>query len=491
MSLEPMILTQQQLTAALASALLSLSAQLLAKTDVEVAALFSVAVFFGVLAVFAGGGLRSAFGCLNAILIGKLLLVALVLKSLVLQPADGPLRAPETTAFVMALGFAGLFAGTALQSRLHCPQALSMNQSFDLRLLLSFSIILFVASHLGYFASLLPSANGAGIQTGGWLGIARALASLKSFSIVPPMLYLWRTRSRLWMTHPLILSLVAWSAVVGIFSTSKQDAMEPLLLYVLVGFMRYGFRDLRLWSLVSAGVLYYGMIVFPYSQFVRHSGGREGTLSQRLEVTKNSFLRIATDDNFRTAETARVSQGAYFEPGPLSPFNRLAMVGEADKLIFATERTKAFTGWETIIWGFKLAAPSFLMPNKPVYEAGNYLAHIVGEVDEKDTTTQVSYGVMANLYNAFSLTGVLIGTLLFFGVFYYWIRIFLGEPQWTGEPTASAFWFIWVVATFQHSIAESTLSGLVASLSFPAVLALLYVTAKWFRMFLPRQVAYA
>jgi hypothetical protein len=480
-----MNLSREQLIVTLSVTACCFIAQSLAGTSVEIAALFAAAVFFGTLSVIAGGGLKSAFGCLNAILIGKFLVVAILLKSLALQPSDGPLHAPQTTALVMALGFAGLLVGTAAQSRLSCPQVLSMNQPVNLRMLLSFAIVLFAASYIGYFAAQIASGGGQGIQTGGWLGIARALAALKSFAIVPPMLYFWRTRSRLWMTHPVILTLLAWSAVVGIFSTSKQDAIEPLLFYVLVGFMRYGIRDIRLWSLVSAGVLYYGLIVFPYSQFVRHSGGREGTLLQRVEVTKDTFVRMASDQDFRTATTDRVSEAAYFEQGPLSPFNRLAMVGEADKLISATERQNAYTSWETIVWGFKLVMPSFLMPNKPVFEAGNYLAHIVGEVGANDATTQVSYGIMANLYNAFALTGVVIGTPLFFAAFYYWIRIFLGEPRWSGEPTSSALWFIWLVAAFQHSIVESTMSGLVASLSFPAVLALLWASAKWFSMFLP------
>ena len=57
---------------------------------------------------------------------------------------------------------------------------------------------------------------------------------------------------------------------------------------------------------------------------------------------------------------------------------------------------------------------------------------------------------MANLYNAFSLTGVLVGTPLFFGAFYYWIRIFLGNAKWEGVPTASTLWFLWLVASYQH-----------------------------------------
>ena len=55
------------------------------------------------------------------------------------------------------------------------------------------------------------------------------------------------------------------------------------------------------------------------------------------------------------------------------------MVGEADRLIYATEQQQAFTGWETITWGFKLLMPSFLYPGKPIFEAANYLSHIAGE----------------------------------------------------------------------------------------------------------------
>jgi len=163
------------------------------------------------------------------------------------------------------------------------------------------------------------------------------------------------------------------------------------------------------------------------------------------------------------------------------------MVGEADRLIYATEQQQAFTGWETITWGFKLLMPSFLYPDKPIFEAANYLSHIAGESNPADKTTQVSYGVMANLYNAFSLSGVLFGTPLFFGAFYYWIRIFLGNPGWKGGPTASTLWFIWLVASYQHNIVEATLSGLIASISFPSVIVLLCMLAKWFCLFLPAE----
>jgi hypothetical protein len=481
-----MAINRPQLVTVVAITMLYLVGQLAVGTDPAVASLFSAAILFGLFAVFAGGGLASAFGCLNALLIAKFLLFGVAIKIMLLQPADSYLIAPVATAAVMAIGFFGLFVGTLAQSRFSCPRSFSLDRPYSDRMLLSFSIVLFVFSYCGYFAAMIPSTQGEGLQTGGWLGVARAVASLKSLSVVPPMLYLWRKKTDRWMTHPVIVAIVGWAAIVGIFSTNKQDAMEPLAFYFLVGFLRYGWRDIRLWGFVSAAVIYYGLIIFPYSQYVRHAGGREGTFQERATVIKDVFWRIAGDQEFRSTITDRVSRGSsYFGVTAFAPFGRLAMVSEADKLIAATERQQSFTGWETITWGFKLATPSFLYPDKPIFEAGNYLGHVAGEVGPSDTTTQISYGVMANWYNAFSYTGVLIGTPVFFALLYYWLRMFLGEARWEGLPTISVLWFLWLIASFQHSIVESTLSGLIPALLLPITLGMLCAMAGAFSMFLP------
>jgi hypothetical protein len=480
-----MRITRAQLVTVFAVSGFYMVGQLAAGTEPAVASLFTTAILFGLLAVFAGGGFASAFGCLNAILIAKFLLFSIAIKILLLQPSDSYLNAPQATASVMALGFFGLFIGTLAQSRLSCPQSLSLDRPYSDRMLLSLSIVLFVFSYCAYFASIIPSTQGEGGQTGGWLGITRSIASMKSLSVVPPMLYLWRKGTNRWMTHPAILGIVTWAAIVGVFSTNKQDAMEPLAFYFLMGFLRFGWREIRLWALVAAALFYYAVIIFPYSQYVRHAGGREGTFQQRAEVTKDIFWRIAGDQGFRSSVTERVSKGkSYFGETAFAPFGRLAMVSEADKLIAATARQQAFTGWETVTWGFKLATPSFLYPDKPVFEAGNYLGHIAGEVGRSDMTTQISYGVMANWYNAFSYPGVLIGTPVFFAVFYYWFRTFLGDARWEGLPTISALWFLWLVASFQHSIVESTLSGLIATLSLPVGVAMMFALASVFSIFI-------
>ena len=171
-------ITRRQLILVFTITAFYLVGQLLTGTDVLVASLFAVAILFGMLSVFAGGGLASAFGCLNGILIWKFLLFGIAIKIASLQPADDRLNAAPTTALVMAIGFASLFVGTVMQAYLPCPQFLSINREFSKGMLLSFSIVLFVLSYGGFFASLIPATRGEGLQTGGWLGIARSRITL-------------------------------------------------------------------------------------------------------------------------------------------------------------------------------------------------------------------------------------------------------------------------------------------------------------------------
>jgi hypothetical protein len=464
----------------------SLLGQLSAGTNGRVAALFSVAILFGVLSVFAGGGITSIIGFLNAILIGKFLLVAVAVKSIMGQPADGPLRSPFTTGWVMAFGFLGVWLATKIQAGLKTPNSLTLNKPLSTQMILCVSIAMIILTYGGYFLSLAQDAQAGDAQTGGFVGIAHIMGSLKSLSIVPVMLYFWRLRTRLWMTHPVVLAMLGWSCVIGVFATAKQDAMEPLVFYVLVGFVRYGWRDGRLWGLVGLGLLYYTVIIFPYSQYVRHNGGREGSMQDRMMATKQAFLNIATSSDFRSEVSDKENKEYYFDAS-LSALSRLAMVGEADRLIYATEQQKAFTGWETITWGFKLLMPSFLFPDKPIHEAANYLSHIAGESNIRDTTTQVSYGVMANFFNAFGMVGVVIGTPIFFGALYFWIRLFLGNARLDDAGGISTLWFLWLTGLYQHRIVESSISGLTASISFPVVIVLIMLAAHGVYMVIGRE----
>jgi hypothetical protein len=453
-----------------------------------VASLFSAAILFGLYSIWCAGGLWTAFGALNAILIAKFLLIGIALKTMLLDPSDKNLLSAESTAAVMAIGFLGLLIGTWIERHLPMPRRPLISGISGSRMYLALTIVFLVCGYGGYLVGLSPDLAGEGIQTGGVFGIARSLGDLKSFAIVPALFFAWSRRSPRFMTHPLVVGVLIMGVVSGVFTSSKQGAMESLVFYALVGMLRYGIRDKRIWAVTAVGLFYYVAIVYPYSQYVRANGGREGNLSERIEVMKEVFWSVATISDFRNGVLARTedTNASYLGDEALKPFGRLAMVGEADKLVAATVQQQSWTGWYTIIWGLKLATPSFIYPDKPIFGTGNYLAQLTGEIGSQDRTTQVGYGVMANLFNAFSYLGVFLGTIVFFGCFYYVLQLFFTNPHWNKSPTECTLWFCFIVAAFQHTLVEESVAGLIASVNLLVVVWAMCTAAKFICPYLPR-----
>ena len=472
----------------MSASLLYFLGQLATGTGVYAALLFTAAICFGLYSVWAAGGLLSAFGALNAILIGKFLLIGIALKILIGEPADSNLLAPESTAGVMALGFLGLLLGTRLQRHLPARRTALIPEIHSAEMYLALALVFFFCGYGGYLIGLHADLAGDGIQTGGILGIARILSSVKSFAIVPAMYFASASGSRRFMTHPLVLAVLLIGILGGIFSTSKLGAMESMVFYVLVAGLEYGMRDRRVLLLAAAGVVYYAGIVYPYSQYVRSHGGREGGLSERLQAMQDVFERVASNHDDRDAMLAAAEDpnGSYLGHPSLRPFGRLAMVGQADRLIAASAQPESRTGWYTVIWGLKLALPSFLYPDKPIFGTGNYLAHITGEVGPHDQTTQGSYGVIANFFNAFSYTGAWLGTAVFFCCFYEVLQLFVGNPRWSAGAFGSSVWFLFIVTIFQHLVVEESVAGQIASLLNLTLAAfVLYLAARAVCPFLP------
>jgi hypothetical protein len=121
--------------------------------------------------------------------------------------------------------------------------------------------------------------------------------------------------------------------------------------------------------------------------------------------------------------------------------------------------------------------PSFLMPDKPGSGGGNFLGHIAGDLAPDDMGTQVSYGIMANLYNAFGLTGVLVGTVIFISIFYYVLRIWFATPDLSSGPWGSSIWYLLLAMLFEHSLVEAPIGNLLPALvNLSAVVALVFAS---------------
>jgi hypothetical protein len=459
--------------------LLYLLGQIATGTDPVFAITISFAILCGLLSITAGGGIGSAFGALNALLIFSFLLLGIAAKVLTLQSADSVLLAPRDTALVMALGFAGLLVGTWLQRHTPVPFKSLLPNVGDPRMYLALTIVTMVLGTAGFFIGLGPELSGQEMQTGGILGIARAFSGFSQYSVFFALYYAWSSHAKRFLTHRLVLSVLFLEIAIGIVSTSKERISAPIAFYILMAVLRYGLKDKRVWTIGVVAATLYAMIIYPYAQFVRHNGGREGDMSTRVAVMEDVLSGMLTDATFRSSVDTEIaaSKESYLRLKSLAPFDRFAMVGLADALVAGTNES-GFTGWETITWGFKLMVPSFLYPDKPIFPAANFLGHIAHEVSDGDYTTQVSYGIMANFYNAFSFPGAFIGTALFIGSFYYILRLGFGNPRCRRLTSGSTAWFVLIIAHYHHMLIEAAVSGLMPSLLLPLDVFCLYAAAK-------------
>jgi len=460
-------------------------------TDSIDAFLLAGAVWFGLISVDAAGGIKYGPGLLNFVLIFKFLLVALTIKILTFQPADSNLRAPRTTSEVMFVGFAGLYFASVLFA--HLPKIRgAVKEVSDPKFYLAAAVLFAIAGLGSAFVVLFFQTGYAVTLAGGLWGIARHFEMLEAFCVVPAMYYAWSSGSRRFLSHPLVLGILAVELLYGIASTTKQGMMEPLLCYLGVGFIRLGWRSKPLWMLIGAGGFLYVALFYPYSQYVRSHGGRDGSLAERLAVIQEVFLDLSTDSSFREAVDSQINMGdTYLGKDSLQSISRMAMIGEADRLIAATDATQSYTGWETIENGFYLMVPSFIMPNKPLAGGGNFLGHITGELAPDDMDTQVSYGFMANLYNAFGLIGVFIGTILFIASFYYMLTLWFAHQSLNFSPWGSSIWYLLIGLMFEHGLIESTLANnFPAYVNISAVVGLIFLCKYLARFFAGRQVRF-
>jgi hypothetical protein len=219
------------------------------------------------------------------------------------------------------------------------------------------------------------------------------------------------------------------------------------------------------WGAVICGALLLHFVVYPYSQQVRYRVLSARSLEDRIQIAYDSFWDVLTDRNVRRdlsldTEDFMEKRGFNYFDKDVGAFSRLAMVSEASWLIDATNSSQTFTRWETISWGFEMLTPRFLNPDKPYMSAANYLGRYAGVVGETDEVTNISFGYMANFYNAFGHWGVFLGGILFPSVLFMWFGLFVGGQ-------GSRLWLIFLLGNLHHTFVESSFSGAITTLFLP------------------------
>lgn len=459
--------------------------QLITGTQIVVAFLFSLAIYFGLCASFATGSWHSTLGLLNLIIISKFLIFGIVVKTLFLQPADDILLAPVETSMVAALGYAGVLIGTIIQQRLPLPRTRLIYAIADKNFYLVLYVFLMIAGYGSWSFIYISRQQAADVTTtiGGPFGFLTGFSEIRELAISACLYYVWLSKSRKFLSHPLVIFTLVVSTLLGIYSTSKEAMIEPAIYLFFTAASIKGIRYKPIWIILIVGSVTYATIIAPFSNFIRNAGGLNSVASERITVMTEVIPKMIFDEEFRNSVNTTLEKTVYKKFQPYLPvagysLGRMALVAEADRLIAASTNTER-TGWETINWGFQMVLPRFMNPDKPYLATNNYLAHKVGEVGATDYTTQVSYGFMANFYNAFDFPGVIIGSSILICSLYYWLTLFFGNP------TNLNIWSILVFGTYNHSLSEQSVAGIIASIWFPVTTLIVFLLAKHISKLLP------
>jgi hypothetical protein len=423
------------------------------------------AVLFGLLSVQAAGVL-TALGILNLVLVGRLLLGALIIKNVAQgDPITARLLEPEDTSAVMLLGFAGVWLATVLV-RNYVHRLRIFDATSSLEGLRALTIVLLVGGTIALVAVRVSSGNDESTVGGAW-GVAKEFISFRTACLPALMLYLWRTKRRRWLTHPAVLAVLLFLSLQGLLGSSKQGMAEPFALYIMMAWARYGWRHPVLWLGLPLAFVSFQYFISPIGQFARNEGGRDKNPREAATATFDIVIGYLSDPQYRErilhADDALVDksqlQATYIE-GKLNSLNRIAMVGEADRLVSATNRY-GNSGFETIGNSLLFAVPHVLYPQKPQSASGNFLGRYAGDLGDEDYGTQVSYGFMANAYNAYGILWVL--PLSFLCAFLVLGFVSLSSAG----PFFEDPWSLLAIAAMHQAYVESSFTGEIGAFHQP------------------------
>ena len=439
--------------------------QIATGSEFQAALLLAAAIFFAVLTFYLCGGSRSALGLLLLSWAAKTFLIAVPLKILFGESTTGTLHAPFATALVYAAGFATLAAAVLTQRVLPIPRVDGLlPEMTDRRFFLYIGLLLF---GLGIAVPLIQGER----EIGG--GLIRAISVYRDASIF--CLIFWAAgtgRPRPYL-HPLVLLVTLVSLTFGVLSTSKQGTLTPMLYYFAGVLLLRGFRDkwILVGAIVALGV--FQLLLGPFSDYIRHAGGREGGNVERWKLITSSLVSEVSDSSqtreFRASMRDYVvsRDDNYFEKD-VGYLERFALIKTGDKLIASTANFGT-TGWSTIWWDMTLFPPRLIYPGKPSRSSNNELARYAGQVGAEDMGTAVAYGLFPHLYNALGLTGVIgLGFVTMVPLLWWW-RCFIGDSPFL------TFKGIFFLCAAHHDIAEGTYATILGMFYTPVVLMIVFL----------------
>lgn len=432
-------------------------------------ALFSALAFvFIVLATLAfnvAGGLTRPSGSYVFFFSVLAVIMGLVVKVAIWEPAEVLLHSPVTTMGAYTGGMVAMLAAVYVSRRLSRKEGLLQDicSTEDMGLAA-------IGCVVGGFG--LPFVAGLMASTGSalFLPIASAAGQLNRFlnmAVILGATYEIRKSGGTRSVNPAVLLGGTMLFFNGAFlGFSKEALFTPLLCWLAsCAALRYRFALYQIVG-IALVLLFCGYYMVPYCQYGRSVDAPDNTLAGRSSVSFSLITHLGeVREKYRAAvgDEARSDKGFWFFQKDEGFLDRLQMFGIDDALNTVTDQKGAF-GMSPYIFYISSIVPRVLWKDKPSISMGNTFAHEIG-FNEDDTWTGISFTPVAEAYHEAKWFGVLVAEPII------WILLFVISDSLCGDLRKSP-WGILTFALFAHQAPEGALQGAFYMMSYGALIVL-------------------
>ena len=412
----------------------------------------------------AGGLYRpaGAYVFFNAILT---LILGLVVKAALGEPAHTNLAAPQVTIEVYLFGAVAMLFGACVERRFRPPQAFIERKLPMPNLRTAYIGATFIA----LFLRVIYILNSTGAISGSFFQTIYNADHFLPFALILGVMYTIRSSNGQRSVTPWLLFLFALSTGEGLLSFSKQALFSPAFCWVLgAAICRY---RLKLFNVLVLTIVVYVAYAYatPYSQYGRVY--QQGSGFNNIRVA--GYLLTHMDEVVR--ENAITTTGTYgklaYYSHSVGLFDRLQMLSPDDALVSVTDQY-GFFGFEPLKEGAESAIPRILWPGKPFAYFGNAYGHEVGAITDEDMSTSVSFGVSADAYHEAGFSGVLLVEPLCMAAVFLIFSWFLGDVR--GHPAV-----IVAILICAHTAPEGGIPGLFSLTEITEYMILLALACKY------------
>jgi hypothetical protein len=424
------------------------------------AAAFSLCSFLFIivsaLAFNMAGGLTRPSGGYIFFFVVLGVLIGLVWKDVLGEPADSNLAVPMITIEVYLCAACSLLLAAYVSKRLTPKKALldSFLTEDKMSAATIGSMVTGVTLTVIYAVAPLPAAG----------SVLSALSQLNRFLLVAIFLGVFHTiRSsggRRCVSIPVLIA-VCTVFTSGMLGFSKEGIISPLLCLVLAAAsQRY-----RISFGHIAGGLLAGFIVFqylvPYSQYGRNF--RTDTTVGNIDVAISLAMDLGhVREEFLKSQVGMDEQVAWGYYKTHQGFmDRLQMISPDDGLNALTERG-VVPGIYPILLDFQDLLPHFIVPNKVLWGGGNLYAHQMGFLAEDDMGTGISFSPAGEAFHLMRWTGILILAPVL------WTMLFTLFDSLCGD-TRNSPWGLLVMLIFAHIAPEGALGIMIYTMGFGTI----------------------